>query len=68
MIQYLSSLTTDRRAPRPVQPTAARERGAPFNPWQLWRPTTPRERQVLSVAELADCTCPELCNRDHANE
>jgi hypothetical protein len=23
---------------------------------------------VLSAAELAECTCPEFCERDHGNE
>ena len=26
------------------------------------------ERSDLSTAELADCTCPEFCERDHDNE
>ena len=39
-----------------------------MNPWLLWRPQLPQDRPILSVAELADCTCPEFCNRDHANE
>jgi hypothetical protein len=49
---------------------AAGDRGLPasMNPWLLWRPDRPRPRQVLSVAELDECRCPELCNRDHANE
>ena len=24
--------------------------------------------QVVCTADLADCTCPEFCERDHANE
>ena len=39
-----------------------------MNPWLLWRPEGPARQQVLSVAELSECTCPELCDRDHANE
>lgn len=39
-----------------------------LNPWLLWRVETPAERTVLSVAELAECTCPDLCDRDHPNE
>ncbi|MGH2417928.1 MAG: hypothetical protein ACRDFY_06310 [Candidatus Limnocylindria bacterium] len=39
-----------------------------FNPWMLWSVETPRERVVLSIAELAECRCPDLCDRDHANE
>lgn len=37
------------------------------DPWLVWSvPTT--EREQLSVAELAECRCPDLCDRDHANE
>jgi hypothetical protein len=38
------------------------------DPWLAWRPQRPEERAVLSVAELAACHCPDLCDRDHANE
>lgn len=38
------------------------------NRWLLWRTEEPAEAAILSVAELADCRCPELCDRDHANE
>lgn len=38
------------------------------SPWLNWRPQNLRPIPVLSVAELAECTCPELCDRDHANE
>jgi len=38
------------------------------NPWLLWRAEMPREPQLLTVAELAECACPDLCDRDHANE
>ena len=40
----------------------------PLNPWLLWSVETPVERPVLSIAELAECHCPDLCDRDHANE
>ncbi|MDP9244480.1 MAG: hypothetical protein M3O77_05295 [Chloroflexota bacterium] len=53
---------TRTRAPRPAP-------GNPGNnPWLLWSIETPAERQVLSVAELAECSCPDLCDRDHPNE
>jgi hypothetical protein len=26
------------------------------------------QREELSTAELAECTCPEFCERDHDNE
>lgn len=49
--------------------SAGRETAPPgANPWLLWSIETPDERQVLSVAELAECRCPDLCDRDHANE
>ena len=25
-------------------------------------------KSVLSTAEVAECTCPEFCERDHGNE
>jgi len=35
-------------------------------------PTTPlvdrRRAYVQCTAELAECTCPEFCERDHGNE
>lgn len=50
--------------------TAAPERAAGNHddPWLAWRPQRPEEQSTLSVAELADCCCPDLCDRDHANE
>jgi hypothetical protein len=37
--------------------------------WLGWRPASPHEHaQVLTVAELSECRCPELCDRDHPNE
>jgi len=41
---------------------------ARLNPWLLWRPERPQAPTVLTVAELAECRCPDICNRDHANE
>jgi hypothetical protein len=66
MLQNAVPMTPSRRAPRPIRFVA--ERASQMNPWLLWRPQLPQDRPVLSVAELADCTCPEFCNRDHANE
>ncbi len=54
-----SSTTT--RAPRPTS-------AAGDNPWLHWRPAGLETDEVLSVAELAECRCPDLCDRDHANE
>lgn len=42
--------------------------GARRSAWLSWRPKRRRSVAVLSVAELAECTCPELCDRDHPNE
>ena len=38
------------------------------NAWLNRRPKRGPRPHVLSVAELAECTCPDLCDRDHANE
>lgn len=44
------------------------QRAEPADSWLQWRPEQVEEPQRLSVAELAECLCPDLCNRDHANE
>jgi hypothetical protein len=36
--------------------------------WLQWRPEVPEEPQRLTVAELAECLCPDICDRDHPNE
>jgi hypothetical protein len=36
--------------------------------WLHWRPELPEETHRLTVAELAECLCPDLCDRDHQNE
>jgi hypothetical protein len=41
---------------------------ARMNPWLLWRPEGPSTPQVLTSAEMDECRCPGLCNRDHVNE
>lgn len=51
-----------RRAPRPSPDQAA------INPWLLWRIEDPEEPERLSIAELAECRCPDLCDRDHVYE
>ena len=38
------------------------------NPWLQWRLDTEQEPQLLTVAELAECGCPDLCHRDHGND
>lgn len=57
--------------PTPTQVTSPRRpdtADARMNSWLLWRPEMPSEGRVLSVAELAECHCPDICNRDHGNE
>jgi hypothetical protein len=39
-----------------------------LNPWLRWRPERPAALHVLTVADLAECHCPDLCNRDHGND
>jgi hypothetical protein len=53
------------RASRLTQEAIERAR---ISPWLNWRPKNRRPMPVLSVAELAECTCPDICDRDHANE
>lgn len=31
-------------------------------------PSRQRARYVVTMAELAPCTCPDSCERDHGNE
>lgn len=50
---------------RVVRPTPDR---AGVNPWLLWSIEDPGEPQALSIAELAECRCPDLCDRDHFYE
>jgi hypothetical protein len=50
-------------APRTIDAADAR-----MNPWLLWRPEGPSAPQVLTSAEMDECRCPGLCNRDHVNE
>jgi hypothetical protein len=38
------------------------------NAWLQWRPEVPEEPRRLTVAELAECLCPDICDRDHSNE
>lgn len=48
--------------------TAPAPQTGAMNPWLIWRVESPGESQTLSIAELAECRCPDLCDRDHANE
>jgi len=55
-----------------TRPTSVSDASRAFairpNAWLNWRPKRRPRPQVLSVAELAECTCPDYCDRDHANE
>ena len=50
------------------QPQRRHADDGPTNPWLLWSVDIPAEREVLTSAELSECGCPDLCDRDHANE
>ncbi|HEX6655606.1 MAG TPA: hypothetical protein VF153_05275 [Candidatus Limnocylindria bacterium] len=67
MLQNIWSQPRAESSPRTADDRVEAE-AARMNPWLLWRPEGPARPPVLSVAELAECTCPELCDRDHANE
>jgi hypothetical protein len=54
--------------PTPIRSTRRATHDASVDPWLLWSIETPGEREVLSVAQMAECRCPDLCDRDHANE
>ncbi len=56
------------QTPTSTRPQRPADDAATINPWLLWNVETPADRQVLSVAEMAECRCPDLCDRDHANE
>jgi hypothetical protein len=74
MLNHIVSAQATDRANRPtsVSPTSVSDGSRAFairpNAWLNWRPERHPRPQVLSVAELAECTCPDLCDRDHANE
>ena len=48
--------------------SARRTHAAPDAAWIQWRTDLPEQPERLTVAELAECHCPDLCDRDHANE
>ncbi len=69
MLNHIVSAQATGRAARP---TSVSDGSRPFairpDAWLNWRPKRLSRPQVLSVAELAECTCPDFCDRDHANE
>lgn len=64
----VSAPATGRRAPSTSVSNGSRPYAIRPDAWLSWRPKRRPRSQVLSVAELAECTCPDLCDRDHANE
>jgi hypothetical protein len=68
----LNHTTSTQATGRAARPTSASDGSRVFairpNVWLNWRPQRQPRPQVLSVAELAECTCPDLCDRDHPNE
>ena len=63
--KVVSMMFTTPHTPPTRTPIAPR---AGENPWLLWRPETPGEPELLTVAQLAECRCPDLCDRDHDND
>jgi hypothetical protein len=59
---------TIQASPTLASPARRRSDDQPFNPWLRWSVETPAQREVLTSAELSECRCPDLCDRDHANE
>ncbi|MGH2456620.1 MAG: hypothetical protein ACRDHD_10245 [Candidatus Limnocylindria bacterium] len=57
-----------REEPRPAGRDRLDASAARLNTWLRWRPERVAPPPVLSVAELAECRCPEICNRDHGND
>jgi hypothetical protein len=68
MLQEIWNLPRSIRRPRQGVADDRHEEAARLNPWLRWRPERPARAEVLSIAELAECMCPDLCDRDHANE
>lgn len=60
---YTTTVSSPSR--RTVRPTPDQ---AAINPWLLWRIEDSSEPQALSIAEMAECSCPDLCDRDHVYE
>jgi hypothetical protein len=49
-----------------MTPTLIREK--PMKPATPDRARSPRSEPIVTRAELAECTCPEHCERDHGDE
>jgi hypothetical protein len=57
--------TLPRVRPSPRESSRRRDRA---DSWLQWKLEAPAEPARLTVAELAECRCPDLCDRDHQNE
>jgi hypothetical protein len=68
MMNNLVSAGSTLEPARPVLGNRGDQAAARRNPWLSWRPKRSARFQVLSVAELSECTCPEICHRDHGND
>ena len=68
MLNNLVSAQATGLAARPLVPDGSRPFAIRPDAWLNWRPKRHPRTQVLSVAELAECTCPDICDRDHPNE
>lgn len=54
--------------PDPTREPTHQDNDRPYHPWLLWSSETPARHAVPTIAELAECSCPDLCNRDHDND
>jgi hypothetical protein len=43
-------------------------REKPVKPADVRSPVPPKQAPIVTRAELAPCTCPEPCERDHDDE
>jgi hypothetical protein len=43
-------------------------REKPVKPAPAWSPAPRHRPTIVTRAELAQCTCPEHCERDHEND
>jgi len=36
--------------------------------WLTWRADVQTRLETVTIVDLAECRCPDLCDLDHANE
>ena len=68
MLNHTVSTARTSRGTNPITTDGSSTYAIRPNVWLNWRPKRRPRAHVLSVAELAECMCPDLCDRDHANE